>query len=73
MRRLDNAEFGRLLTLADAYEVMFRFIEQYHTRGETLTGDLLGDLSLDVWGDGGSGDPVQLEDFLRTANKVLGP
>lgn len=73
MRQLGDDEFTRVLTLADAYKVMFRFIEQYHARGESLTGDVLGDLALDVWADGGSADPAQLDDFLKAANKVLGP
>ena len=68
----NDPEFERTLTLAEAYKILFRFIEQYHARGESSTTDLLTDLSLDVWAGGGSADPAQLEDFLRVANEVLG-
>ena len=70
-RTLSDPEFGRSLTLAQAYRLMFQFIEQYHARGESSTLALLGDLSRDVRGDGGSGDPAQLEDVLAVAQQVL--
>lgn len=70
--RLSDPEFEQTLTLADAYRVLVRFVEQYNTRGESSTLDLLGDLSLDVWSGGGSSDPAQLEDFLAVAELVLG-
>ncbi len=69
---LNNPEFLRTLTLSDAYKILYRFIEQYHARGESSTIDLLSDLSLDVWADGGSADPAQLADFLAVANEILG-
>lgn len=67
----DKPEFQRTLTLVDAYQILYRFIEQYHARGESSTAELLADLSLDVWEDGGSTDPVQLKDFLEVANEIL--
>ena len=72
MRKLSNPEFQRTLTLEQAYRLLIGFVEQYNARGESSTVDLLGDLSLDVWGDGVSGDPAQLSDFLAVADQVLG-
>ena len=71
-KTLNNPEFSRILTLSDSYKILYQFIEQYHARGESSTIDLLADLSLKVWADGGSADPAQLDDFLDVANKVLG-
>ena len=71
-RTLGDSEFARVLTLADAYRILYAFLEQYHARGESSTLDLLGDWSLEVWEGGGSADPAQLEDFLNVANQVLG-
>jgi len=71
--KIDDAEFTRALTLADAYKVMICFVEQYNARGESSTLDLLSDLSLTLWSDGGSADPAQLNDFLAVAREVLGP
>ena len=68
---LRDPEFARVLTLADAYRILYRFLEQYHARGESSTRDLLSDLSLDLWEGGGSADPAQLGDFLDVANQVL--
>ncbi|TQM02369.1 hypothetical protein FB548_3766 [Pseudoxanthomonas sp. 3HH-4] len=73
MRKLSDPEFQRTLTLEQAYMLLIQFVEQYNARGESSTLDLLGDLSLTVWGDGGSGDPAQLSDFLSVAERVLGP
>jgi hypothetical protein len=72
-KTINDPEFSRTLTLSDAYKILYRFIEQYHTRGESSTTDLLTDLSLDPWTDNGSADPAQLEDFLDVANEILGP
>ena len=71
VRTLGDPEFARVLTLADAYRILYMFLEQYHARGESSTLDLLSSLSLEVWEGGGSADPAQLEDFLRVANQVL--
>ncbi|WP_146204593.1 hypothetical protein [Massilia glaciei] len=70
--KLSDPKFQRAVTLADAYRLLFRFVEQYNARGESSTANLLGDLSLEIWGDGGSGDPAQLEDFLVVARELLG-
>lgn len=69
--KIEDVEFMRTLTLADAYRVMFKFIEQYNARGESSTAVLLSDLSLDLWADGVSADPAQLHDFLAVAATVL--
>ena len=71
--KIQDADLNRTITLADAYRVMFRFLEQHHARGETNTGFLLGGLSLSVWSDGSSADPAWLQDFVGAANEVLGP
>src|SRR5690606_19042375 len=73
VRNLEDPEFQRQLTLADAYRLLYRFVEQYNARGESSTVDLLVDLSLDTWQDGGSTDPAQLDDFLAVATELLGP
>ncbi len=73
VRNLQYPEFQRLLTLGDAYQLLYRFVEQYNARGESSTLDLLTDLALDVWQDGGSTDPAQMDDFLEVANALLGP
>jgi hypothetical protein len=73
VRNLQAPEFQRLLTLGEAYRLLYRFVEQYNARGESSTLDLLTDLSLDVWEDGGSTDPAQMDDFLEVANALLGP
>ncbi len=72
VRNLQDPEFQRMLTLGDAYQLLYRFVEQYNARGESSTLDLLTDLSLDVWQDGGSTDPAQMDDFLGVANALLG-
>jgi len=73
MRKLSDPEFQRTLTLEQAYRLLIQFVEQYNARGESSTLDLLGDMSLNVWGDGGSGGPAQPSDFLVVAEQVLGP
>ena len=73
VRNLQDPEFQRVLTLADAYRLLYQFVDQYNARGESSTLDLLTDLSLDAWGDGGSLDPAQMDDFLDVANSILGP
>ncbi|WP_421684013.1 hypothetical protein HKW98_06240 [Stutzerimonas urumqiensis] len=52
--------------------MLYRFVEQYNARGETGTLDLVSALALDVWQDGGSADPAQLDDFLQVVEEVLG-
>lgn len=73
VRNLQDPEFQRLLTLGDAYCLLYRFVEQYNARGESSTLDLLTDLSLEMWQDGGSTDPAQMDDFLEVARALLGP
>ena len=73
MLKLSDPDFQRTLTLEQAYMLLVQFVEQYNARGESSTLDLLGDISMTVWSDGGSGDPAQLSDFLRVADQVLGP
>lgn len=68
---LNSPEFTRTLNLADAYKVLYQFVEQYHARGESSTLALLSDLSLDVWADGCSADPAQLSNFLKVVDEVL--
>lgn len=70
--RLSDTEFDRRLTLGEAYRILIGFVAQYHERGETSTLDLLSAISLDIWRDGGSADPAQLDDFLSVAVQVLG-
>ena len=44
---LSDSIFDKELTLRDAFHVMVKFIEQYHARGESPTGNLLADLSVE--------------------------
>ncbi|RYD94473.1 MAG: hypothetical protein EOP50_09455 [Sphingobacteriales bacterium] len=69
--KLGDPEFQQTLTLAEAYQLLYKFVEQYNARGESSTLDLLTDLSLDFWADGSSTDPAQLDDFLAVAEEVL--
>lgn len=64
------SEFDRTVTLREAYQLLEAFIVQYHTRGERSTVELLADIGLDR--NGNSSDPAQLQDFLNTANALLG-
>lgn len=47
------------VTLAEAYRAMLRVLEYYHQMGTDYeVGAILGDLSIGVWSDGGTGDPA---------------
>ena len=70
--KITDAEFKSSITLADAHRVMCKFIEQYNTRGECGTLDLLSAISLESWSDGSSADPAQLGDFVLVASQIVG-
>ena len=70
MLRLDDPVFDRQLSLRQSFHVLLAFLEQFNSRGPQPTGDLLSWLSIGP--DGGTADPAQLDDFLRSAEAVLG-
>ncbi len=69
MELLDPA-FDDSLTLRQPYLAMFRFLDEYHRRGETTTGELLGAIQVGMWQEKSSADPAQLNDFLDAARTV---
>ncbi|MGG6463574.1 hypothetical protein, partial [Solilutibacter silvestris] len=69
--KITDPKFNREITLADAYRVMCKFIEEYNSRGVSSTLDLLSDIGLTTFRDGSSADPAQLQDFLDAANSIL--
>jgi hypothetical protein len=71
MMNTNAPEFERTVTLKEAYQLLEAFIVQYHARGERSTIELLSDIGLDS--QGYSSDPAQVQDFLNTANSLLGP
>lgn len=71
MMNTNASEFDRTITLREAYQFLEAFIVQYHTRGERSTVELLADIGLGA--QGYSSDSAQLQDFLNTADTLLGP
>ena len=51
--KISDRVFDKTITLRNAFEILSRFVEQYHARGESSTGSLLADLSL-----GTDGTPI---------------
>ena len=70
MKTVNDTEFQEKVSLKQAYEIMEKFLLQFHERGELLTGDLVSFIGL--LEDGSSADPAQLNDFIKVANEVLG-
>lgn len=62
------------LTIRQAYDAMFYFLENYYeqTHSDDVA-SLLGDLSMDIWADGTPGDPAAWDDWLECVQKVLMP
>ena len=67
---LPDPAFDESLTVRQAYLAMFQFLEAYHRRGETTTGDLISSIQIGLWQDKGSADPAQLNDFLHAVRVV---
>ncbi|HZS77310.1 MAG TPA: hypothetical protein VFA41_11910 [Ktedonobacteraceae bacterium] len=62
------------LTIRQAYDAMILFLENYYQQTNSDdVGALLGDLSMEIWADGSSGDPAAWDDWLECVQKVLIP
>ena len=68
--KITDPIFSRSVSLADAYRILERFLNEYNERGESSTVALISDIGLAP--DGGTCDPAQLSDFLRCAEKIVG-
>ena len=71
MTKISDPAFDRQLSLRQSFHVLLAFLDQFNSRGPQPTDDLLSWLALEA--DGGSADPAQLDDFLRSARSVLAP
>jgi hypothetical protein len=67
---INDKEFEEKITLKDSYQIMYEFLRTLHERGEVESGVLLGYIGL--LENGSSADPAQLEDYLKTAEKIKG-
>ena len=67
---IDDPEFDRAVTLRQAFHVLREFLAQFNSRGAQETDLLEGWLELQQ--DGATADPAQLDDFLASAQVVLG-
>lgn len=69
---LKDGLMEKVLTVEQAFKAMFLFLEnEYLMTKEDAIGSLLGDLSLDVWGDGTTGDPASWGLWLEAVEKAL--
>lgn len=69
METVNDIEFQEKVTLKQAYQIMEKFLLQFHERGELTTGDLIDFIGL--LEDGSSADPAQLNDYIKVTNEVL--
>ena len=62
------------LTIRQAFDAMVFFLENYYneTKSDDI-GVLLGELSLQIWGDGMTGDPAAWDHWMESVQKVLMP
>lgn len=69
----EQPDQGVLLTAREAFEAMVCFVNQFAARaaGNDLP-TLIGDISLDVWADGGPTDPAAWDDWLECVREVRG-
>jgi hypothetical protein len=67
--KISDPVFDQQVTLRQAYDILYRFLVAYHGRGESSTVALLTDVG--IAGNGTSGDPSQIYDFVRLAEQVL--
>lgn len=70
-KKLDGLEEKTVLTLREAYEAMFVYLERYYERSESSDdiAIMLGKLNLDE--DGRPMDPAALDDWLDAVHEVL--
>ncbi|QBB72037.1 hypothetical protein ELE36_17625 [Pseudolysobacter antarcticus] len=66
---ISDPEFEQTLTLRQSFEVLYAFLEQFNSRGTQET-DVLASW-LELLQDGGTADPAQLDDFVKSARAVL--
>ena len=60
------------LSYQEAFTAMQFFLEKYYE--ETSSDDigcLLGEISMNIWSDGSTGDPAAWSEWLQAINKVL--
>lgn len=67
---INDELFDRTITLRQSYDLLVRFVAQYHSRGESTTLALLSDVGIAP--DGTTCDPAQVYDFVRLAGDLLG-
>ena len=70
MTNISDPAFDKQLSLRQSFHVLVAFLEQFNSRSPQPTDDLISWLSLEY--DGCTSDPAQLDDFLQSANSVLG-
>jgi hypothetical protein len=62
------------LTVREAYEVAFHFLDAYYDRGgrsDKGLADLLSNMSKSQWAGDVSADPAQVQDWKSSAQTVL--
>jgi hypothetical protein len=66
-----DPRFDRVITLRDAYRIMYGFALEYERRGDLPVSAFTTYAGLLT--NGRSADPAALDDFLEEAGKVLAP
>ncbi len=67
---ISDPVFDTQLTLRQSFHVLCKFLDQFNARSPMET-DVLASW-LELQNDGGTADPAQLDDFLKSARAVLG-
>lgn len=62
----------KILTQKQAYEAMFKFLEQYWERGKSdEIACILSNMSLTTWTEGTPADPAYIQDWDDAVKNVL--
>ena len=70
-RTIEDPRFDRTITLREAYRVMVRFAEEYHSRGDMPVSIFLYTYACEGK-SGVTADPAAPDDFLRAVDEVVG-